>query len=418
MGKCSCLVQHLFLVWFIVIPLSVASSKKRRPIRKRVFLTSETNDTNVEALSSFADHESSRTVPQVDGQQQQHVLKDLMVPRVANISIAGAETFQRDNKIITRNELEGGQPDLLMPRQDESSDNNTIVLPIDGLDANRTTTSGTLTTPSDDIEGIMARHGVGGRKSRPSRDGKEEEDDGNNGAELSNAKAFLAGILEKKGIIVGASGKGSKGYRGKGSGGAKGSSKGGTWAKGKGKKGDVSKSLKGKTTTMGPSSTHPPSEAPTALSTANLPTGVPSVFIAAPTIPSVTPAPTPTGSPVAGYEITQELLMPTRDGAVFEAAAARWESVIIGDLSNVPSSIITVAPSFGCTYPSTIDDLFICSVLKTMDGSGNLIGTGRVTFVRPSDGLPIAGDMEFDVDDIDFIRDLGLLEALVLHEMG
>ena len=139
------------------------------------------------------------------------------------------------------------------------------------------------------------------------------------------------------------------------------------------------------------------------------------------------PSGAPTRSPVAGstapistrrYEITQELLMPTQDQPVFESAAARWESVIIGDVEDYDSSRLPEPPLPGCTYPAVIDDLYICGVIEPIDGPGNLVGTGRANFLRDGSNLPVAGEMVFDADDLDLIRDLGLLEDLVLHEMG
>jgi len=110
--------------------------------------------------------------------------------------------------------------------------------------------------------------------------------------------------------------------------------------------------------------------------------------------------------------------MPTDQQLVFQAAAAKWESIIIGDISETPSSSISVPPKFGCTYPPTIDDIFICGVIRDIDGAFGQIGTGRVTFVRPSDGLPVVGELELDSADVDFIESIGVLETLVLHEMG
>lgn len=140
------------------------------------------------------------------------------------------------------------------------------------------------------------------------------------------------------------------------------------------------------------------------------------------------PTGAPTRAPVAGstpapistrrYEITQELLMPTQDQPVFEAAATRWESIIIGDVEDYDSSRLPEPPLPGCTYPDVIDDLYICGVIEPIDGSGNQVGSGRANFLRNDNNLPVAGEMVFDVDDLDMIRDLGLLEDLVLHEMG
>lgn len=112
--------------------------------------------------------------------------------------------------------------------------------------------------------------------------------------------------------------------------------------------------------------------------------------------------------------------MPTADQAVFSGAAARWESVITGDLPDVPTSALTVTPLDGCSYPAdgVIDDVYICGVLDEVDGPGNLVGFGMPTFSRSGGGLPAAGEMRFDTADLDTVKDLGLFETLITHEMG
>ena len=120
------------------------------------------------------------------------------------------------------------------------------------------------------------------------------------------------------------------------------------------------------------------------------------------------------------YILLLDLVMPIADQAVFTGAAARWESVITGDLPDVPTSALTVTPLDGCSYPSDgiIDDVYICGVLDEVDGVGNLVGFGMPTFSRSSGGLPAAGEMRFDTADLDTVKDLGLFETLITHEMG
>lgn len=99
--------------------------------------------------------------------------------------------------------------------------------------------------------------------------------------------------------------------------------------------------------------------------------------------------------------------------AAFEAAEARWESLIVGDRPNV-----TLSPGV-CDIPAgyeAIDDLVIEVRLQAIDGPGGVLGSAgpRCT----TSGLPINGIMTFDTaDNADMIA-AGTFEAVVLHEMG
>lgn len=112
--------------------------------------------------------------------------------------------------------------------------------------------------------------------------------------------------------------------------------------------------------------------------------------------------------------------MPTEDQAVFSGAAAKWESVITGDLPDVPTSSVSVSPPDGCSYPSDgiIDDMYLCGILSEIDGAGNLVGFAMPTFSRSGGGLPAAGEMQFDTADLDAVKAADLFETLITHEMG
>jgi hypothetical protein len=114
--------------------------------------------------------------------------------------------------------------------------------------------------------------------------------------------------------------------------------------------------------------------------------------------------------------------MNATDQVYFHAAAEKWESIITGDLPSVATSQIGVNPRAGCTYPSIIDDLYICGVLAPIDGPGLIAGIARPTWMRVTEtgaiGLPVAGEMLFDTADLQFVRNVNLIDDLVLHEMG
>jgi hypothetical protein len=102
---------------------------------------------------------------------------------------------------------------------------------------------------------------------------------------------------------------------------------------------------------------------------------------------------------------------------VFEAAAARWERIIIKD---IPSITGTIPSAFEGVPPieGTIDDVVIEVVVAPIDGPGGILGQAGPRYVRVSGGLPISGVMYFDVDDLDFLDELDLFEDVIVHEMG
>lgn len=121
------------------------------------------------------------------------------------------------------------------------------------------------------------------------------------------------------------------------------------------------------------------------------------------------------------FNITLSYLLPPtpRQVEVFEAAAARWERIIIKD-----------EPSFSGTLPSafegfpplvdegTVDDIIIEVALAPIDGPGGILGQAGPQFVRTDDFLTLSGVMFFDVADLDFLEELDLFEEVIVHEMG
>jgi len=118
------------------------------------------------------------------------------------------------------------------------------------------------------------------------------------------------------------------------------------------------------------------------------------------------------------YNITLKYLLPPTDRQVevFEAAAARWERIIIKDVPDVAGPI----PSAFQGFPDidTIDDLVIEVALAPIDGPGGILGQAGPQFVRTEDFLSLTGVMFFDVDDLDFLEEIDLFEEVIVHEMG
>jgi Leishmanolysin len=107
--------------------------------------------------------------------------------------------------------------------------------------------------------------------------------------------------------------------------------------------------------------------------------------------------------------------------AFFRTAAAKWQSIIVGD---VPNSTGTIPPrscgkSFATpSFKGVVDDVLIDVLLQTIDGEGGVLGAAGPCLVRSEDFLTVYGFMFFDTDDLAFLEDLGILDEVVVHEMG
>src|SRR5262249_3485477 len=78
-----------------------------------------------------------------------------------------------------------------------------------------------------------------------------------------------------------------------------------------------------------------------------------------------------------------------------ESAVARWQSVILSELDNVPLNV-----SAGRCFPSqpaineTIDDMLIYVEFSTVDGVGKILGQSSPCFIRTNNNLPIFGYLQ------------------------
>lgn len=163
----------------------------------------------------------------------------------------------------------------------------------------------------------------------------------------------------------------------------------------------------GPTTTYRPTFTYFPTKQPTVMA------------------PIITPpVNVPTGAPAAvpttlRYDITLDFdpSVPKADYHYYQAAASRWEQIVIGDIPDVSSSSISTPPEAkGCKYPPTIDDLYICvDYVKLPNG---VIGQGGNNYLRPTDGLPAAGFARIDPNNIATAIKAGYFPSLLLHEFG
>jgi hypothetical protein len=129
--------------------------------------------------------------------------------------------------------------------------------------------------------------------------------------------------------------------------------------------------------------------------------------------PSVTPtapsAPPTSITPVAsGFDIQiQYTGFTAGQRAIFEQAARRWESIIVGDLPNATYNGITV------------DDLLIHASAVPIDGVGGTLGQAGYDRVRTTGPrLPYHGSMQFDTADLAAMEANGSLFSVIVHEIG
>lgn len=106
---------------------------------------------------------------------------------------------------------------------------------------------------------------------------------------------------------------------------------------------------------------------------------------------------------------------------LFAEAEATWETVIGGNLSPV---LMRGGVLEQCTedvdHPplQVVDDLVIYAKVGDIDGPGGVLGFAGPCFVRRSDGLPLAGVMVFDVEDVGGLVAQEGFEGTIIHEMG
>ena len=108
--------------------------------------------------------------------------------------------------------------------------------------------------------------------------------------------------------------------------------------------------------------------------------------------------------PQAGFQIDIDYTGDPRYLPIFQAAAARWQQVITGDLPDV----------------NGIDDLLITVNVGSIDGSGGTLGFAGPDSFRSNalGGLPLTGSTTLDSADLANLEAAGILDDTVLHEFG
>jgi hypothetical protein len=139
----------------------------------------------------------------------------------------------------------------------------------------------------------------------------------------------------------------------------------------------------------------------------NLPTGT---YDVAQVLPAnyVQTSPSISGSYEGRFDILvryRSKMTPAQQAA-FQIAAARWQSIIVGDLPNMRTDL------------GNTDDVIIDASVVDIDGAGRTLGQASPTNFRDRSNLPSRGFMQFDSADLRALESEGRLNDVIVHEMG
>jgi hypothetical protein len=129
---------------------------------------------------------------------------------------------------------------------------------------------------------------------------------------------------------------------------------------------------------------------------------------------------TATGDPQA-YHVDVRFIttMTPTQQAAFTNAAAKWESVVFGDVPDVQVTIPAGACGTGSPgLNEIIDDIVIFAIIDSIDGPGKILGQAGPCFVRTFKKIPIVGVMRFDSADVANLIAGGSFGLVIQHEMG
>jgi Big-like domain-containing protein/leishmanolysin len=128
-----------------------------------------------------------------------------------------------------------------------------------------------------------------------------------------------------------------------------------------------------------------------------------------------------TATGVSPFAIELRFLVTTTAARMqaFTSARQRWQSLIVGDLPDVPLD----APAGTCGTGSpgiqrVVDDVLILVTIEAIDGAGGVLGVAAPCYIRSAGNITAMGRMRLDSDDLAFLESAGLLEQVILHEMA
>ncbi len=104
--------------------------------------------------------------------------------------------------------------------------------------------------------------------------------------------------------------------------------------------------------------------------------------------------------------------------AAFDAAEAKWESVLTRGISDRTLNLGANFCVSGAAPITTVDDLVIDASIAPIDGVGNVLGQAGPCAIGGGDYLTRVGLMKFDSADTTNMVLNGTLDDVILHEMG
>jgi hypothetical protein len=100
-------------------------------------------------------------------------------------------------------------------------------------------------------------------------------------------------------------------------------------------------------------------------------------------------------------------------------AVARWRGILVRDLIDIPVSV--QAGSCVADQPAlseTVDDLLVFVQFSQIDGPGKVLGRAGPCYIRAGSDLPVIAVLSLDAADLAQLEANGLIDDVVLHEMG
>lgn len=120
------------------------------------------------------------------------------------------------------------------------------------------------------------------------------------------------------------------------------------------------------------------------------------------------------------YSIDLRYLVPVSPAIeeLAELAAARWATLVTGDLNALP----VTAPPGACFFGEPalnemVDDLLIYVRIQPIDGPGGILGGAAPCAVRVSDNLTVLGVIQLDSEDLDRLPP-EVSSDIMVHEIG
>jgi hypothetical protein len=121
-----------------------------------------------------------------------------------------------------------------------------------------------------------------------------------------------------------------------------------------------------------------------------------------------------------GFAITlcYRTTMTASQRQAFVNAASRWGTIITNDVPDISANFEGVCGGTVPLYNGNVDDLLIFATVEPIDGPSNIVGSAGPCILRNTSELPIIGTMRFDSADLAALENAGLLNSVILHEMG